>query len=219
MKHLGRTTAIMALFALALTTAGCDDDDGRKKTNPASTSTPTATTTPTVTPTPEHHGPPHSIMRIGSTVEDGGALTVDEVPIAFVVASACLGGSGDDCIGGTVVYSETSPGFNELEADDPNLPIYILPDGIEVSVEITAIDPDASVLLSGVLLDQVGETAVVNTTPHLHNHPTWQMVAPGGELPADRQISFRLLAEGFAPSEIITVTLRLFEGEGGHDHD
>lgn len=209
----------MALLALALAATGCDDDDGRKKTNPLSTSTPTATTTPTVTPTPEDHGPPHSIMRIGSTVEDSGVLTVDAVPIAFMLPSACLGGGGDDCIGGTVVYAETSPGFNELETDDPNLPIYILPDGIEVSVEITAVDADAGVLLSGVLLDEVGETAVVNTTPHLHNHPTWQMVASGGEHPADRQISFRLVADGFAPSEIITVTLQLFEGEGGHDHE
>src|SRR4030095_40146 len=113
---------------------------------------------------------------------------------AFVVASACLGGTGDDCTGGVVAYTGDSPGFNDVVTDDPNVPIFKLPDGVEVSIEITAIDADAGVLVSGTLLDAVGETAVINTSPTLHNHPTWQIIAPGGTDPEDKSISFLLPA-------------------------
>ena len=181
---------------------------------PTPTSSQTATeavaATPTATATEAPH-PPHTLMRVGSTQAGSGALTVDMVPIAYVVASACLGGSGDQCTGGTVVYTGSSPGFNDLLADDPSLPIYKLPDNVEVSIELTAIEPDASVGVSGTVLDTVGELAVVNTTPHLHNHPTWQITAPGGTLPTDKHLSFRLHATGFDTSAEIAVTLRLFE--------
>jgi hypothetical protein len=176
--------------------------------------------TPTPTPTEGHHGPPHSIMRVGSTASGTGALTVDDVPIAFVAESACVGGTGEECDGGMIVYTGTSPGFDDLTTDDPNTPIYVLPEGIEVSIEITAIEAGASVLISGAMLDEVGEMAVVNTTGHLHNHPTWTLVAPAGEAVADKQIAFRLHAAGFQSSDAIDLTLRLFaEDEGGHNHD
>jgi hypothetical protein len=155
-------------------------------------------------------------MRVGSNQASGGKLTVNEVPTAFVVASACLGGSGDECTGGTVVYTGDSPGFNDLREDDPSLPIYRLPDGVEVSIELTAVEPDASVLVSGVMLDSVGETAIVNTTPELHNHPGWQSVAAGGTLPPDRDVSFRLHAAGYESSDEITVTIALFD-ESDHE--
>ena len=166
----------------------------------------TATTTPTEVP-----HPPHSLMRVGSTQTGSGALTVDTVPVAYVAASACLGGTGEQCDGGTVVYTGSSPGFNDVVADDPSQPIYKLPDGVQVSIELTAIEPDASVAVSGTVLDTVGETAVVNTTPTLHNHPTWQIVAPGGTLPTDKHLAVRLHAAGFDTSDDIAVTLRLFQ--------
>jgi hypothetical protein len=181
-------------------------------------STPTPTATATATATEGHHGPPHSIMRVGSTEDGSGTLTVDEVPIAYVAESACVGGTGENCDGGTVLYTGTSPGFNDLEEADPNQPIYVLPEGIDISVELTAVAEGTSVQVSGVLLDEVGEMAVVNMTGHLHNHPTWQIAAPGGEHPADREISFVLHADGFDSSEPITVTLSLFEGEEGGEH-
>lgn len=197
MKSLrGITLLIAMVLANALLVVGCDNDDGGGR---------------------KDHGAPHSVMHVGSTEPGAGALRVDDVPIAFVVSSVCIGGEGEDCVGGTVVYTGTSPGFENLEGDDEQLPIYMLPDGVEVSMEIVAIDPDASVLVSGVLLDEVGETVVINTTPELHNHPTWQIVAPGGDVPADKQITFRLHAESFDPSDEITVTLRPFEDNGGHD--
>lgn len=175
---------------------------------------------PTPTPTPgEHHGPPHSIMEVGSTTPGGGTITTGEVPTAFVVASACLGGTGDECTGGTVVYTGDSPGFNDVRTEDPNLPLYKFPDGVTVSIEITAVDENASVLVSETLLDTVGETAVVNTSPELHNHPTWQIALPAGEEVEDLEISFRLHATGYTSSEEMTVTLSLFEEDDDHEDD
>ena len=82
-----------------------------------------------------------------------------------------------------------------------------------------AVEPDASVRVSGVMLDQVGEQAVVNTTPELHNHPAWQFAAPGGDHhPADRHLSIRLHADGFESSDEIPITLSVFEGGDGGDH-
>ena len=213
------TGAVALLFGAPL--AGCGTDQvavhGAAPNAPA-TAMPTATATATPPPD-EHHGPPHTLMRIGSTEPSGGTLVVDGVPTAYVVASACLGGTGEECEGGTVVYTGDSPGFNSLTADDPAAPIYVLPDGVEVRIEVTAVH-DASVMVSEVMLDMPGETAVVNTTPHLHNHPTWQLVAPGGTHPADGHISFRLHADGYEPSNEITVTVQLFdEHDDEHGHD
>lgn len=220
---IGNAARIMRTIPLLLVAfvfvAGCDDDDGSRRNQAAATSTPTATPQATVTPT-EPPEPPHSIMEVGSTELNGGALTVSDMPVAFVVASACLGGTGDECEGGTVVYTGTSPGFDTLEENDPNAPIYQLPDGVEVTIELTAVDVGGGVLISGVQLDAVGESAVVNTTPHLHNHPTWQIIASAGEPPPDKHLTFRLRAQGFEPSEEIPLTLMLFDEEtDGHGHD
>jgi len=201
------TLAILCAGAIGLT--GCGDDDGGDWDTVVA---------PTPTAPPDHHGPPHTLLRVGSSAPGSGALAVEEVPIAFVEESACLGGSGDHCDGGTVVYEGSSPGFNDLDADDPSQPIFILPTGAEVSIEITAIEAGAALLISGVLLDEVGEIAVVNTSPDLHNHPSWQRVAPGGDHPEDKQIRFRLHADGFASSDEITVTLQLYEDEDGGEH-
>lgn len=73
-----------------------------------------------------------------------------------------------------------------------------------------------------ILPDTVGETAVVNTSPELHNHPTWQIVAPGSSVAEDKSISFRLHATGYASSDELTVTLSVFEDddhEGDDEHE
>lgn len=192
--------AVAAAIALCLVFAGggCGDDGNGSNDD-------------------EHHGPPHTLLRIGSTALAGGKLAPSEVPVAFVEAAACLGGSGDDCDGGVVLYSGSSPGFNDLDADDPVQPLYVLPEGIDVFVEITAIDPGASLLISGELLDEAGEMAFVNESGHLHNHPAWQMSAAAGEHPEDKEIRLRLHADGFDPSDEITVVVRHFEEDDHGD--
>ncbi len=213
-KGTMRIGMILAAGLLAIAAQGCGDDND--DSNPA-----TATPTPTASPTPtEEHGPPHSIMRVGSTEAGAGklAINVDPAPTAFVVSTACLGGTGEDCVGGTVVYSGTSPGFNDVRQTDA-MPPFRLPDGIDVRIEITALDPDTSLGISGATLDAVGESALVNVSGELHNHPVWQVVAPGGEHPEPKEISFRLHADGFVSSDVITIPLELFEGQDGGEHD
>ena len=209
----------LAIGFLLIALQGCDDDDGKGGGAPA-TPTPTATPTATASPVPtEEPHPPHSVSRVGSTQAGGGKLTIDENFTAFVVPEACLGGSGEDCEGGTVVYIGDSPGFNNLQTENPAQPIYKLPDGVTVSIEVTAVDEGASLGISGMSLDTAGEIGLVNTTPELHNHPEWTLVAPGGTHPEDKHITYRLLANGFVASDEITVTLSVFEGEGGHGHE
>ena len=207
-KLSARLSVAVVLLVIAALGAGCSESELEG----------TVAVEPTPTPS-EHHGPPHSIMRVGSTEHDGGQLVVNEVPVAFVVESACLGGSGDDCTGGTVAYTGDSPGFNDLIEEDEGPTLHKLPDGTEVSIEVTEVDENASVLISGTLLDTVGETAVINTSPELHNHPTWQILAPGGEHPDDLDLSFRLHAQGYTSSDEITVTLSLFEDDDHDDDD
>jgi hypothetical protein len=94
-----------------------------------------------------------------------------------------------------------------------------LPDGIDIEIELITVEAGSSVGISDAQLDAPGESALVNETGHLHNHPMWQIAAPGGEQPEPRQISFRLHGDGFDSSEIITVTLELYEGQDGGEHD
>jgi hypothetical protein len=205
----------LILCVLAVAAQGCDDDDGKGGGGPA-TPTPTATASPE--PTEEPH-PPHSISRVGSTQAGAGKLTIDAAHTAFVVPEACLGGTGDECEGGTIVYIGTSPGFNDLEVENPAQPIYKLPDGVTVTIELTAVDAGVSLGISGSVLDAPGESALVNTTPELHNHPEWTLVAPAGTHPEDMHIAYRLLANGFEPSDEITLTVSVFEGDGGNGHE
>ena len=212
-SHQAAILSLGALLLIGLPGCGDDDEDGSN-----GAATPTASPSPTPT---EEPGPPHSIMRVGSTEVGSGklAVNVDPIPTSFVVPTACLGGTGDDCTGGIVVYSGTSPGFNDLRDTDA-MPPFRLPDGIEVRIELTAVDADASLGISGVTIDAPGESALVNTTGELHNHPMWQMVAPGGgPHPEAKEISFRLHANGFTSSDVFTVRIEVFEGQDGGEHD
>ena len=74
----------------------------------------------------------------------------------------CRVGTGDECTGyGRLPVDE--PGLHDVRTEDPNLPLYHFPDGVEVSIEITAVDGMPASSSAGTLLDTVGETAVVNT--------------------------------------------------------
>lgn len=61
--------------------------------------------------------PEETEIVIGSTRNGGGDLTVqydfdEPIPLYF---DQCLGGSGDDCAGGVVLYSSPNPGFAPRE--------------------------------------------------------------------------------------------------------
>ncbi len=167
-----RPTAIVLASAcfLGLLWSGCGDDNGGNNPPPTSTavatSVPTATaaptdtaapppsTTPTETPTEAATATPtstplvdvHMELFVGSTQAGGGQLTTDfdfskALPLFL---NECLDGVGDQCTGGTALYTSVNPGIEPLEESDPGASLYVLDEGTPVSIEIISIDSPLS---------------------------------------------------------------------------
>lgn len=144
-------------------------------------------------------------MRVGSTVEDGGDLTID---FDFATnGTARLTPSSS--LGSAVLYSAIDPSFDLLLASVPKRSVYVLPAGVEVSVELLEADEGASLKVETTLLNEPGEVAVLGSEPGAHVHPEWRIVWPLGQVPPDRRISFRVFTAGgeFAPSADYSVVL------------
>lgn len=167
---------------------------------------------------PDGFGEGHSDISIGASDEGGGALVVDyhdaDEPIG-VSFSSCIGGSGETCEGGVVLYSSEAPGFGPVEEAEPDEGVFPLEEGTEVSIEITAIDDGASFFISEATLDEVGESAVIGIALEgLHVHGEWRLALPGGEEPlAAYTIEFVLTttSAAYESSEAFTVTLTVVE--------
>jgi hypothetical protein len=144
-------------------------------------------------------------MLIGSTADGGGALAVEyefaaPIPVTFVTE-----------VGGTSLYTATDPGFDALGTDEPAESFFVLDGGTQVSVEITALEPGKTAMnLNGTLLDTVGESVVLGSSPNLHEHPEWQLILamPAGEF-GEGTLSFKLTTTSgsYTESESYTVTL------------
>jgi hypothetical protein len=169
---------------------------------------------------PDGFGEGHVDILIGASEEGGGALVVDyhdaDEPIG-VSFSSCIGGSGDDCEGGVVLYSSEDPGFGPVEEPEPDEGVFPLEEGTEVSIEITAIDSGASIFIGDTTLDAVGESAVIGTAIEgLHVHGEWRLVLPGGEEPlAAYNVEFMLTTTDalYEASESFAVTLTVVEAD------
>ncbi|MFN2377573.1 MAG: hypothetical protein ABR538_13620 [Candidatus Binatia bacterium] len=161
----------------------------------------------------------HGDIEIGATGDGEGALAIDfdfeeAIEVAF---SQCFGGSGADCSGGIRLYSSEEPGFALLGHDghghdhghDDDESLFPLPDGVEIELEVTAADPEASLFLEGKTLQNAGDRGELGETPDLHAHGSWQLALPGGEEPADSyRMVLRLHAgNGFEPSAEYVVLL------------
>ena len=212
-------TAVVGLVGcmLLIGAAGCgdDDDDGN--------AVPTATSAPEPTATPDEGHDLHAV-NVGSTEDGGGVLAYEpqfdgDVSLPF---NACLGGEGDECEGGMVLYSSDAPGFNDNLEEGTSL--FPLADGTEIGLEIIAISEGVSMQLGETTLDTPGQSIVLGPpTPEFHGHPEWQVFVPAGtEHDSDFHLSFKLNSEGgeygdsavyewhFIPSD---------EGDGGHHDD
>jgi hypothetical protein len=214
LQSTARAFALMTLvLAAAIALIGCGDDDDDRGTADVA---PTATASPSPTEVPH---PPHSVSRIGSSEAGGGQIILDALPIALVVPSACVGGSGDACEGGTLVYTGDSPGFGPLPSGDAQHSIFKLPDGVAVSIQLTHAESGAAAQINGATLDMPGESALIGTAPELHNHPDWTLFGAGSELPAAKRLSFRLTAPGYESSQQYTVSIEVFDAAVPHDED
>ena len=102
MRKTTRMSLAIATMLVATLVVGCgsDDDD---RSGPA----------PTPTATPGEMGIEHRDFEIGSTEDGGGQLDADfdfDEPISLFF-NQCVGGEGEECVGGTRIYSAVNPGF------------------------------------------------------------------------------------------------------------
>jgi hypothetical protein len=210
----GRRAATAGLLALLLAfgTVGCNGDDDDDDIGSAS---------PTATPAPDEGGHVHAVA-VGSTEDGGGALAIDHKGFhgdVSVLFTACLGegDSAEDCEG-TVLYSNTVPGFNQSIADPS---VYPLEDGTAIGLEIVAISAGASVRVNETdLLDEPGDSAELGMTPDFHSHPEWQVLVPAGEEhDSDFHLSFKLTTSSAQYNESDVFEWRLVPGEGDGHHD
>jgi len=144
-------------------------------------------------------------MRIGSTADGGGALVAafdfsSAQPVSFSLQ-----------IGPTAVYTAIVPSFDSIAADDAAAGLFALNAGVQVRVELTAVEAGKTSLnVNGSLLDAVGESAVLGAGPDFHQHPTFQLLL---SLPVGRhgsgKLSFRLTttAGGYTASQPYTLVL------------
>jgi len=152
-------------------------------------------------------------MILASTADGGGDLAIEfdfatVEPVSFLTE-----------ISGTSVYTATDPGFDSLETDEPLESLYVLDTGIELRVEITALEPGKTAMnLNGTLLDTVGESVVLGTTgagpPNdPHQHPEFQlllMLAPGEF--GEGSIAFKLTTTSGLYSQSASYTMKLSNG-------
>lgn len=157
------------------------------------------------------HGP--SEIFIGSTADGGGALEADYdfdtiAPVTFVAE-----------ILGTSVYTSDEPSLDALATDDGANGHYVLDDGTEVRIEVTALDPGKTAMkVNGNVLDAVGESAVIATfsaadPEAFHRHPEWQLLLalPAGVY-GSGTISFKLTTTSPSYTSSASYTLTLSNG-------
>jgi len=170
------------MIVLAAAGMGCgSDNDSEATARPSATATATRTpitpmATATATPLPSAGGKEN---LFGSTAQGSGALTIAPLAVIPVYFSACLGGSGVNCDGGSIVYIGSNPGFKEADATEATATLFPLPDGVRVSLQVIAIDPVLSLQFDNGTLNAAGQMLEFGTTPGIHADLQWQLVVPG----------------------------------------
>lgn len=195
--------ATMALVLLTLAAVGCGDDDGKAAR---------------VIPTP----PPdeHFEILVGSAEENAGELVIGEefegtIEVPF---DQCLGGSGEECTGGTRLYVATSPGFESLEESQPDEDFYALAEDTLVRLTLVSAPAGVTLKFDNTKLDQTGEIAILGNVP-FHSDVEWQIaVASGASVPHHVNVTVRLTTNSAAYATSEDIELRL-EPVAEHDHE
>jgi uncharacterized repeat protein (TIGR04052 family) len=173
----------------------------------------------------EHGGEDdHVEFVVGSSSDGGGALVAhpefdveEPVPLPF---SECFGGTGDECDGGTRLFGAVNPGVEPLEESEPDESLFKLADDTEITLELTAIDAGLVMRLGDAMLDSVGDSVAVGTTPDFHADFETQLTQPGGGEPSGTfSASFKLTTSNdqYESSTIATVKFTPTDAGGGHD--
>ena len=156
----------------------------------------------------------HSDWAIASTADGSGNLAVEydfatQVGLDFDETLTNLLPPGN------TAYSSTDPGFDSIEASEPDEDLYRLPSGTAVSVTFTRLSPGVSIFFphTATLIDAAGQSVslgVQDAPPpgdlHQHGEMRLILVAEPDE-PGEGSFSFVVTAPGFGDSEEYTVTL------------
>lgn len=176
---------------------GCGPDDDPPTMLPTKTATrtaaaPTSTATPVPpTPTPTAF-PPHVEFVVGSVEEGSGALHAvaeyeGDIPLYL---SQCFNGEGDDCEGGTAVYTAGSPGIEGLEEDEPEEPLFVLDEETPITLRLDALTEGLSFMSGADRLAAPGATALLGVAPELHADLSTTLIRAGGDLtPVEAQFT------------------------------
>lgn len=169
----------------------------------------------------EEHGSEHVEIKVASAADGSGALvahpefdTDEPIPLP---ASACLGGTGDECTGGTRIFTAVNPGIEPLAESEPDESIYKLPDSVQVTLEATALDPALMVRLGDQVIDAVGKTIVLGMTPDFHADLETDLSLPGGGAPSGTySATFKLTTTSSQYQSSETFTLKFTPTEAPH---
>lgn len=157
-------------------------------------------------------------MTLGSSEPGGGELVLGNWDFENQKVRAFY----TFCGGNTCLYSTINPAFLEVEVADRDDAadhehgaeiVHPLVDGTTVSLEVIARDAAVSLRINGVNVG-VGEQQTLGTTPHLHNHPSWQITLPAGA-GGDHTVSYKLTTESplYDESRVYTSILTAIDPE------
>lgn len=143
----------------------------------------------------------HEHMDIYSTEPGGGSLVLDWDFDKRVATFPVF------CAAGLCLSSTINPAFMapDIGADERGL--YRIADGVSVSVEVLDAESVVTLNVDGARLRKPGDSARLGTMPPIHNHPSWQIVAPQGQQ-GEYTISYKLKADSlYSESPVYTSTV------------
>jgi len=136
-----------------------------------------------------------------SDADGGGALTTDGFDFGTPNPVTFSFSAGGNSLFTTVVPQLVTPG------SDGGLGLFALDPGVELTVEIVAIDPEVRVKIGPDILDAVAESAVLGTTPGPHAPVEYQILVPDGTS-GSFSVTFKVVADAiYAASGNRTMTL------------
>jgi uncharacterized repeat protein (TIGR04052 family) len=164
----------------------------------------------------------HREIAVASSQENGGALvlhpgfdTAEPIPVPF---AECLGGSDDECSGGTEVFTSVNPGISPLAESEPDESLYALAADTPVTLEVIAIDAGLTMRLGETALDGVGDTVLLGSAPEFHADLETQLAVPHGTEAREYAVTFRVTttAASYSSSNELTLTFVPEEAAGHH---
>jgi len=154
----------------------------------------------------------HVEIKVASSADGGGALVAhpefdvtEAIPIIF---AECFGGSGDDCSGGTRLFTTANPGIEPIDPAEPDESLFKVADTTPITLELTALDAGLVFHFGDVTLDHVGATLLLGQVPSFHADLEAQLTQPGGGAPSGTfSASFKLTTTSgqYQSSEPVTV--------------